>query len=1621
MDYKMHAKSNDLLDFQTLDALLEKISHYSSVSVKREPSEECNGIIGALSVESSAPASRLNNWCPTATAAPTPAPATVPAPLVTSARMGDGLDATTVQMSSSGSSSSSQGGQPQPSTYVPTVPEFNPPPPEYINPSQPKRQTNQLQYLLKVVLKTLWKHHFSWPFQAPVDAVKLNLPDYYKIIKVPMDMGTIKKRLENSYYWNAQECIQDFNTMFTNCYIYNKPGDDIVLMAEQLEKMFLQKITEMPQDETEIAVMTGKGRGRGRREGGLNLKPGPTMDSPSTTPQTRGFSSHSPGPQTRGPPVQQQTQDQGPPSLPPQPLMPALPSRVPPTLPVHTHAHAPQLGAPYSLGPSDLPLQAPPKLPIMTSVPPPPTQTTLPPTSIQSTAPILQNPVPMAKRKSQKRKADTTTPTANDQLSESSPAESKSGKTLPRRESVRPTKLIKKEAPDSQHHLGLGIGLGLGGPGGPGVGAHSPKQQEQLRNCSSLVRDMLHKKHAAYAWPFYKPVNVDMLGLHDYHDIIKHPMDLATVKLKLDNRQYRDAQEFAADVRLMFSNCYKYNPPDHEVVAMARRLQDVFEMRFAKMPDEPEEMLASAPAPAMLQSSAPIIKAQPPPILNPASSILGPASSVKHSASSSDSSSDSSSESESSTNDLEEERAQRLAELQEQLKAVHEQLAALSQPQASKPKRKEKEKKKDKHKRKGAVEEIPEPAIQFPKKTKNNSSSNNNKELLPKKTKKPSKKEGCAVKNNHSAALGPLAVLQPPALQPVSGLGEGLEDDPAAAGAPGEKGKPMSYEEKRQLSLDINKLPGDKLGRVVHIIQSREPSLKNSNPDEIEIDFETLKPSTLRELERYVSSCLRKNKKKVPVAEKTMEAMTAAKIKASSSSDSDSSDSSSSDSDEEKGIPPKQKQKKGHGTNEGKKPHLHHTMSGAGPLPQGHPHPQGHPYPHGHPHPQGPVLQPSIHLKQQQHHNPSPATYMAPPPVTVTALESSQLLENTFDLLPHFGQQPLMHLSQHHHSSSPAVPPHLNVHSVVGPVSPETHPFLNQHPNPNPALHNALPQQPSRPSHRAAALPPKPPQQQQPATQPTLLLQQLQPQAPPPQHHLQPHILHPAPPQSLQQRPLSPPTLTPQGLMSSLPPQMLLEDDEEVIPPLPLSQVHLYLQQLQQGQSQGRPGQQPHNPQQIMQSLQVRQQQQNQAPLLQSVQVQPSQPSLQPPQLSVQLPQPQSKPTPPSRQPQQILPPHQVARHLQQHAQMGYPSQGPVAQQTGQSDRHAAAGQHKGSMQSSAKAQHIIQQHLSPRQIKADSYNSGHLRENPSPIMMHSPHLPQYPPITHQSPPHNLQPKKEQRAPPALVGLKEEKFPPSPVMRGGEPFSPAMRQDPHKHPDCHSKPSLPGHAQQNVKSMDSSRPVIRSSEPSAPSSSSLPDKDKFKQEPKTPVAPKKVQDVKLKNMGSWASLAQKPTSAPLSAVKSSSDSFEQFRRAAREKEEREKALKAQAEQAERDKLRREQEKLRGRDRDDADIVEPQQQSRRVHEEPRSRRLEQQQHIQAPQPQQQPQAPAPQAQPAALPQPPQAPTPPQPSAQDQQRELARRREQERRRREAMAATIDMNFQSDLMAIFEENLF
>lgn len=137
-------------------------------------------------------------------------------------------------------------------------------------PNKPHRNTNQLQFILKTINRTIWKHNYSWPFHTPVNAIKLSLPDYHTIIRRPMDLGTIKKRLENYWYYSAQECIHDFKLMFENCYMYNKPEEDVVYMAKTVEQLFDSKLLQMPPEEIELPIpiknkgnRKGKARGRG--------------------------------------------------------------------------------------------------------------------------------------------------------------------------------------------------------------------------------------------------------------------------------------------------------------------------------------------------------------------------------------------------------------------------------------------------------------------------------------------------------------------------------------------------------------------------------------------------------------------------------------------------------------------------------------------------------------------------------------------------------------------------------------------------------------------------------------------------------------------------------------------------------------------------------------------------------------------------------------------------------------------------------------------------------------------------------------------------------------------------------------------------------------------------------------------------------------------------------------------------------------------------------------------------------------------------------------------------------------------------------------------------------------
>ncbi|NXY64255.1 BRDT protein, partial [Callaeas wilsoni] len=588
---------------------------------------------------------------------------------------------------------------------------INPPPPEYINNNSSGCQTNQLQYLQRVVMRAMWRHNFSWPFHQPVDAAALNLPDYYTIIKKPMDLGTIKKRLEHNYYTKAAECIEDFKTMFWNCYMYNKPGDDIVFMAEELEKVFMQKIAHMPPEERLVSLNKRKRKGKKTEE---TRQPNPGISNEQSTNEKQAESSEQP------PLMTQERQ-----------------------------------------------------------------QVTLAPLSAAQLTALMPAAVSITKaKKGVKRKADTTTPTTSTVTasgeSSAMPNERKAVKACGgENECMVTKKLLKRSFSDSQQPPGIIKKIQL---------------SEQLKHCNAILKEMFSKKHAAYSWPFLKPVDVASFSSGVNQAIGKCPTDLGTIKKKMDNFEYSDIQEFATDVRLMFMSCYKRNSPDHEIVAMARKLQDVFEMHFAKIPDEP---VASDHLPQSVREMT--------------------------EAYSSESSNDSSIE-EKSSEDSEEERKEHLEKLQEQLKALHQQLwvltkACLSRPEKKKGKAKSK---KGKNKEKAEIKSL----IQ----------KNKNLKYMKKSKKKLS-----------------LNIQSKKTMQQVL-LAHKSEDEDGA--------KPMNYDEKRQLSLDINKLPGDKLGKVVHIIQSREPALRNSNPDEIEIDFETLNASTLRELEKYVATCLRKKQRK---------------------------------------------------------------------------------------------------------------------------------------------------------------------------------------------------------------------------------------------------------------------------------------------------------------------------------------------------------------------------------------------------------------------------------------------------------------------------------------------------------------------------------------------------------------------------------------------------------------------------------------------------------------------------------------------------------------------------------------------------------------------------------------
>lgn len=104
-----------------------------------------------------------------------------------------------------------------------------------------------------------------------------------------------------------------------------------------------------------------------------------------------------------------------------------------------------------------------------------------------------------------------------------------------------------------------------------------------LKSCNNLLERLMKHK---YGWVFNVPVDAKRLGLHDYHKIITKPMDLGTVKMRLNKNWYKSPREFAEDVRLTFSNAIAYNPKGEDVHVMAEQLSKIFEEKWRIIEDK---------------------------------------------------------------------------------------------------------------------------------------------------------------------------------------------------------------------------------------------------------------------------------------------------------------------------------------------------------------------------------------------------------------------------------------------------------------------------------------------------------------------------------------------------------------------------------------------------------------------------------------------------------------------------------------------------------------------------------------------------------------------------------------------------------------------------------------------------------------------------------------------------------------------------------------------------------------------------------------------------------------------------------------------------------------------------
>lgn len=110
------------------------------------------------------------------------------------------------------------------------------------------------------------------------------------------------------------------------------------------------------------------------------------------------------------------------------------------------------------------------------------------------------------------------------------------------------------------------------------------KLMKELAPCKTVLEEMeVHED----SWPFLLPVNTKQFPT--YRKVIKYPMDLSTIKKRLQDLVYKSRDDFITDVRQIFDNCERFNEDDSPVGTAGHGMRKYFEKRWGELTEKPQQ------------------------------------------------------------------------------------------------------------------------------------------------------------------------------------------------------------------------------------------------------------------------------------------------------------------------------------------------------------------------------------------------------------------------------------------------------------------------------------------------------------------------------------------------------------------------------------------------------------------------------------------------------------------------------------------------------------------------------------------------------------------------------------------------------------------------------------------------------------------------------------------------------------------------------------------------------------------------------------------------------------------------------------------------------------------------